>query len=66
MEPNLIAVSTGSDARWSWRIVTRSGRLLQQSDETFASLVEALMDGRRHLGAAREGRLLRDEDLTAR
>jgi hypothetical protein len=51
--PNLIAVSTGADARWSWQLVTRSGRLLQQSADTFSSLTDALVDGRRHLAAAR-------------
>ena len=66
MEPNLIAVSTGPGARWSWRIVTRTGRLLQESSGTFQSLTEALVDGRRHLeGEPPEVARLRDEDLTS-
>jgi hypothetical protein len=54
--PNLIAVSTDADARWSWQLIIHSGRLVQQSADTFPSLTEALVDGRRHLAASRRDR----------
>ena len=48
-EASIVAVSVGTDPRWSWRIVTRHGELLRESTDTFASLAEALENGRDHL-----------------
>ena len=43
------AVALGADTRWSWRIFTRDGRILLESEETFANVAAALADGRRRL-----------------
>jgi hypothetical protein len=48
-DADIVAVSVGTDTRWSWRIVTRTGHMLQQSSATFPTLAEALIDGRAHL-----------------
>jgi hypothetical protein len=52
VEADIVAVSVGDDARWSWRIVTRGGQLLQESADTYSSLSDALMAGRRYLDDA--------------
>jgi len=49
IQADIVAVSGGTDSRWRWRIINRDGHLLQQSAQTFPSLVDALMDGRRQL-----------------
>jgi hypothetical protein len=48
-EADVVAVSVGTDARWSWRIVSRAGHMLQQSSAIYPTLIDALMDGRLHL-----------------
>jgi len=40
------AVALGADTRWSWRIFTRDGRILLESQDTFANVAEALAAGR--------------------
>ena len=49
VQADIVAVSGGTDSRWRWRIISRDGHLLQQSAQTFPSLVDALVDGRRQL-----------------
>jgi hypothetical protein len=51
-DADIVAVSVGTDTRWSWRILTRTGHLLRQSSATFPTLAEALIDGRAHLDDA--------------
>jgi hypothetical protein len=51
-DAEIVAVSIGTDTRWSWRILTRTGHLLRQSSATFLTLAEALIDGRAHLDDA--------------
>jgi hypothetical protein len=46
VEADIVAVSVGTDTRWSWRIISQAGELLQQSPGTFPSLDDALLDGR--------------------
>ena len=60
IEADVVAVSVGTDTRWSWRILTRAGHMLQQSSATFPTLIEALRDGRRHLANA--SRISNSED----
>ena len=43
------AVALGADTRWSWRIFTHDGRILRESQDTFANVAAALADGRRRL-----------------
>jgi hypothetical protein len=45
----VVAVAIGANARWSWRIFMRNGRILQESPDTFANVADALADGRRHV-----------------
>jgi hypothetical protein len=45
----VVAVALGANARWSWRIFMKDGRILQESADTFVDVTEALADGRRHL-----------------
>jgi hypothetical protein len=51
-DAEIVAVSVGTDTRWSWRILSRTGHLLRQSSATFPTLAEALIDGRAHLDDA--------------
>jgi hypothetical protein len=53
VEMNVVAISASGDSRWTWRIITRDGRVLAQSSHMVAGLIEALEDGRRHLGDLR-------------
>jgi hypothetical protein len=46
----VVAVSVGREDAWTWRIITRGGRLVLQSEDRYPGLIEALEDGRRHLG----------------
>ena len=43
------AVALGADTRWGWRIFTRDGRILLESQDTFANESAALADGRRRV-----------------
>ena len=44
----VVAMVVGANARWSWQIFVREGRILQESTDTFANVADALADGRRH------------------
>jgi hypothetical protein len=64
-EADVVAVCVGTDTRWSWRIVSRTGHLLQQSSATFPTLIEALMDGRGHLANTELGDAFGEADAAA-
>jgi hypothetical protein len=51
------AVALGSDARWSWRIFRRDGRILRESQDTFANVAAALAEGRRRVPEVAAGLL---------
>jgi hypothetical protein len=53
VEADIVAVSVGTDTRWSWRIISQAGELLQQSPGTLPSLDDARLDGRQHLHETR-------------
>ena len=48
-EVKVVAVALGADARWSWRIFKRDGRILLESQDTFANVADALAEGRRRV-----------------
>jgi hypothetical protein len=48
-EIKVAAFALGADTRWNWRIFTRDGRILLESQDTFANVAEALADGRRRV-----------------
>ena len=45
----VVAVALGANTRWNWRILTRDGRILLESPDTFAHVADALADGRRRV-----------------